>query len=92
MSVYIVSFLQILKICLVMISPKHSISATIEGNVIDSRYVGELEIHVVLPYHCATYGRHFQIPSQALKAESNSGKERNATAEYVDHSWLRLGS
>ena len=33
-----------------------------------------------------------QIPSQVLKAESSSGKERNATVDYVDHSWLRLGS
>ena len=32
---------------------KHSISATIEGNVTDIIYVGELEIHTVLTYHCA---------------------------------------
>ena len=38
-----------------MISPQHSITATIEGKVIDVTYVGELEIHAVLTYHCATY-------------------------------------
>ena len=38
-----------------MISPKHSISATTEGNVIDIIYVGELEIHTVSTYHYATY-------------------------------------
>ena len=38
-----------------MICPQHSITATIEGKVIDIKYVGELEIHAVLTYHCATY-------------------------------------
>ena len=55
MSVYIVNFLQALKKCLMMISQKHSISATIEGNVIDIMYLGELEIHTALTYHCTTY-------------------------------------
>ena len=38
-----------------IIAPKHSITAAIEGNVIDIIYAGELEIHIVLTYHCATY-------------------------------------
>ena len=38
-----------------MNSPKRSITATIEGNVIDVIYVDELEIHAVLSYHCASY-------------------------------------
>ena len=41
--------------CLTMTSPKHNISATIEGNAVDIIYVGELEIHTVLTYHCANY-------------------------------------
>ena len=45
--------MQALKNCLIMINPKHSNSATIEGNVIDMIYVGKLEIHTVLMYHCA---------------------------------------
>ena len=45
-------FLQALKI---LVGPKHSISAIIEGNIIDIIYVGELEIHTVLSYHCAIY-------------------------------------
>ena len=53
MSVYIVNLLQILKKCLIMISPKHRSSD--EGNVIDFIYVGELKIHTVFIYHCATY-------------------------------------
>ena len=32
--------------------PKHSISACIEGNVMGFIYVGKLEIHTVLAYHC----------------------------------------
>ena len=44
-----------LKKCLIMISQMHSISATIEGNVIDVIYVGELEIYTILMYHCASY-------------------------------------
>ena len=48
MSVYIVSFLQVLKKFLVIFSSKHSISAAIEGNVIDITYLGELEVHTVL--------------------------------------------
>ena len=55
MSVYIVNILQKLKKCLIMISPKHSNSATIEGDVIDLIYVGELEIHTVLACHCVAY-------------------------------------
>ena len=39
-----------------MISPNHSISTPNEDNVIDIIYVGELEIHTVLTYHCATSG------------------------------------
>ena len=54
-SVYIVNFLQALKKFLIMISAKHSVSATIESNVIDIVYVDEIEIHTVLTYHCATY-------------------------------------
>ena len=38
-----------------MIRPKHSITATIENNVIDFIYVGELEMHTVVTYQCATY-------------------------------------
>ena len=38
-----------------MISPKYSITATIKSNVIGIAYLGELEIHAVLMYHCATY-------------------------------------
>ena len=38
-----------------MISPKHSIIATTEGNVIDIIHVGELEIHTALAYHWAFY-------------------------------------
>ena len=37
-----------------MISPQHSIITTIEGNVIDTTYVGELKIHTVLTDHYAT--------------------------------------
>ena len=37
-----------LKESLIMISLKHSITATIEGNVVDVTYVCELEIHTVL--------------------------------------------
>ena len=48
-------FLQASRKCLIMISPGQSITATIEGNVIDTIYVGELEIRTVLTYHCATY-------------------------------------
>ena len=44
-----------MKKCLIIINLKHSISATIDINVIDTIYVGELEIHRVLTYHCATY-------------------------------------
>ena len=38
-----------------MISPKHSIGASTEGNVIDTIYVGELEIYTVSTYHYSTY-------------------------------------
>ena len=55
MSVYIDNILQILKKCLIMISPKHSIIATITGNVIDITYVGEREIHTVFTYYRVTY-------------------------------------
>ena len=55
MSVYIFNLLQRLKKCLKMISPKYSVSATTEGNVIDIIYVGELEIPTVSMYHCASY-------------------------------------
>ena len=55
MSVYIFTLLQTLEKCLIMISPKNSITATIEGSAIDSIYVGELETHTVLTNHCATY-------------------------------------
>ena len=55
MSVYIINFSQALKKCLIMISTKHCITATIEDNVINITYVGEQEIHRVLTYHCATY-------------------------------------
>ena len=33
------------------LSPKHSITATIEANVIYFIYVGELELHSALTYH-----------------------------------------
>ena len=52
--VYIINILQMLKKCLIVISTKHSITATFEGNG-QILYVGELEIHTVLTYHCATY-------------------------------------
>ena len=38
-----------------MINAMRSIIATIEGNVFDIIYVGELEIHTVLMCHCAAY-------------------------------------
>ena len=38
--------------CLIMINPKHRITATIEGKDSDIKYVGELEIHIV---HYAIY-------------------------------------
>ena len=55
MFIYCVNFLQALKKYLIVISPMRSISATIEGNVVDVIYAGELEIHPVLTHHCATY-------------------------------------
>ena len=47
--------MQSLEKLLIMISPKHGITASIEGNVIDITYVGELEIHAEFTYHSATY-------------------------------------
>ena len=47
--------MQALKKCLIMDNPEHSISATIEGSVSYIIDAGELEIHTVLTYHCATY-------------------------------------
>ena len=44
-----------MKKCLIIINLKHSISATIDVNVIDIIYVGELEIHTILTYQCAKY-------------------------------------
>ena len=44
---YIVNFLHMLRKGLT-IRPKYSISATIEGNVIDITFVGELEVRTVL--------------------------------------------
>ena len=44
----VVNLLQTLKKCLITISPKHSITSAIEGNVIDITYAGEQEIHTVL--------------------------------------------
>ena len=38
-----------------MISPRHSVTTTIEGNAIDIIYLGVLEIRAVITYHCATY-------------------------------------
>ena len=55
MSVYIANFLQTLKKSRIVINLKHSIIFTIEGNVFDIIYVGELEVHTVLMCHCATY-------------------------------------
>ena len=52
MRLYISSIFANVEECLIMIRPKHSISTAIEDNII---YVGELEIHTVLTYHCATY-------------------------------------
>ena len=54
MSLYIVNVLQSLEKFLIMISPKQSITSSIEANVIEITYVGELEVHTVLTYHCAT--------------------------------------
>ena len=53
MSVYIVNSLQTSKMWMKMISPKYSITTTVEGNAIDMISVGELEIHTVLTCHCA---------------------------------------
>ena len=44
-----------LKKCLIMISPTHSIAAAIEDNAVDIIYVGELEIHPALSYHSGIY-------------------------------------
>ena len=56
MSVYIINFLQALKKFLIMIGPNHCICATIEeSNVIDTIYLGELEIDVVSTFHCGAY-------------------------------------
>ena len=48
-------FVQTVKKCLIMISPKHGITAALEGTVIGIMYVGELEIHTVLTYQYVTY-------------------------------------
>ena len=48
MSVHFANFLQMLKKFLITINPKHSITATIEGNVIDIICVGKPEIYTVL--------------------------------------------
>ena len=40
---------------MIMTRPKHSITSTIEGNVIEIIHAGKLEIHTVLINHCATY-------------------------------------
>ena len=55
MFVYVVNFLLSLKKCLLMLGTQYGVTATIDGNVIGITYVGELEIHTVLTYHCATY-------------------------------------
>ena len=47
MSVYSTNFSQTLKKCLIMISSKHTITATIEGNVVDLIDVGKLEIELL---------------------------------------------
>ena len=55
-NLYILSiFSQTLKKCLIIISPKHSITTTIEDSVIDIIFVGKLEVHTIVTYHCATY-------------------------------------
>ena len=55
-SLYILSiFLQTLKKVYDMTSPKHSITATIESNIFDFIYVGELEINTELTHHCPKY-------------------------------------
>ena len=54
-----------LKKCLTMKSPKHSITANIEGNVIDIIYIGEQEINTVLKLYSATYS---MLPGQLLTA------------------------
>ena len=46
--------MQTLRKCLIMTSPKHSITATIEDNVIYIIISGQ-EIHTVLSYHYFTY-------------------------------------
>ena len=52
MVVYLIC-LYIFSIFLQVISPKHSIAAVIEGNIINVIYVGELDIHTVLKHRCA---------------------------------------
>ena len=56
MPVYIINFLEALKKCLIVTSPKHIISPTIKGNVVDIIYLGEQEAHTEFTPHCATYG------------------------------------
>ena len=66
--------MQALKKCLIVISPKHSISATNEGNGIGITYVGELKIHTVSTDHCATYsawpGPFLIVPYLVLNAKA----------------------
>ena len=74
MSLYIINLSQTLKKRLTMIGPEHSISATIEGSVIDVTYVAELQVHTVLTYHVLLIvcgpARCLLVPILALNAKS----------------------
>ena len=74
-----------LKKCLIVISAKHSIIATIEGNAINVIYKGELEIHTELTHRCATCSA-WPCPlpilmylALAAKTLDNSALERDDT-------------
>ena len=52
---------------------KHSITATITGDVIDITYAGEVEIQTVLTHHCATR----EFTQQDAPADDEPKKSRN---------------
>ena len=70
---------------------KHSISATIGGNVIDIIYIGKLEIHTVLSYHLATYsvwpGPLFIVLHLALTAKTFDAPGIDVKQVNVKKSW-----
>ena len=67
-----------------MKSPKHRITANIEGNVVDITYIGELEIHTVSTHHFATY--------RALPGPSRILLYLALTAKIFGHLWSILYS